>query len=73
MRLAGLTAYAVSCFLLHHVLQHHYFQMCRSSIFSAFTLGSSPYCTFVDNSLRVLQWSPLLAAAPLLQQNNFLA
>lgn len=66
MRLAPLLVYATSCFLLNNVLQYHYFNACRASIFHVFTLGESGYCAFIDKSLQALQWSPLIVAAPLL-------
>lgn len=64
-RLGGLALYSTSCWCLHHLLLGHYYTACRSSIL-AFVLPDTPYCTFVDASLRVLQCSPLLVAAPLL-------
>lgn len=66
-----LVAYAVSCFLLNHVLQFHYFQYCRSNIFALFTLGQSGYCAFVEKCLQILQWSPVVVAAPMLWGRNW--
>lgn len=68
--IAQLTGYAVSCFLLNNVLQLHYFQYCRSNIFTLFTLGQTGYCTFVDGCLKALQWSPIVVAAPLFLKRN---
>jgi len=70
MQIRTLLAYAVSCFLLNNVLQSHYFYVCRSSILSIFALDPGVYCQFVDKSLRALQWSPLIVAAPLLIERN---
>jgi hypothetical protein len=70
MRIRTLLAYSVSCFLLNNVLQAHYFHVCRSSIFSIFALDPGAYCQLVDRSLRALQWSPIIVAAPLLIERN---
>lgn len=64
-----LLGYSVSCFLLHHVLQHHYWWACRSTIFSIFLTNGSTYCTLIDNSLKALQWSPVVFAIPLFLNN----
>jgi hypothetical protein len=69
-RVHTLLAYAVSCFLLNNVLQNHYFHVCRSSILSIFALDQGAYCQLVDRSLRALQWSPIIVAAPLLLERN---
>lgn len=60
-RAACLTAYAVSCALLHSLLQQHYIGACRSSWLALFTLDPSPYCAVVRKGLTVLQWTPLVA------------
>jgi hypothetical protein len=70
-RVLHLTAYAVSCFLLNNVLQAHYYGACRSSVFALFTLGQSGYCHFIDSCLKVLQWSPVLVAAPMLLEDHW--
>lgn len=35
-----------------------------------FALGESSYCRFVDACLKVLQWSPLAIAGPMLMKNE---
>lgn len=59
-RLAYLGAYAASCFVLHSLLQQHYFSACRASWLALFSLDPGPYCALVRKGLSVLQWSPLL-------------
>lgn len=65
MHVSALVGYSVSCYLLHHLLQHHYLWSCKSSIFTLFLADGSTYCTFLENCLRALQWSPILAAGPI--------
>lgn len=60
-RLVALCGYALSCSALHGLLQHHYYNTCRSSWFALFAVDPSPYCALVRRGLSVLQWSPLIA------------
>lgn len=56
--------YALTCFLLHHLLATHYSNACRPSWWS-FGFDSSAYCAFVHKALHALQAGPLLAVAHL--------
>jgi hypothetical protein len=69
MRYVHVVAYAFSCALLHHLLQLHYYQSCKSSIFAAFFIEQSPYCEVVKRSLSALQWSPLIIVGALGHNN----
>lgn len=69
MHLGFYLAYSICCFLLNHVLQHHYFSVCKTSLASLFALHPSAYCHFVDKTLKVLQFSPIFIATPLIQQH----
>lgn len=68
-RVAGLALYSTSCWCLHNLLLGHYYTSCRSSLL-AMIFPDTPYCAFVNASLRVLQCSPLVVAAPLLLSHN---
>lgn len=70
MHIGALVGYSVSCYLCHHLLQYHYLWSCKSSIFTLFLADGSTYCTFLENCLRALQWSPVLVAAPLFLNPN---
>lgn len=60
--MVSLCAYAVSCAVLHQLLQQHYYSTCRGSWFALFSLDPGPYCAIVRKGLTALQWSPLLAS-----------
>jgi hypothetical protein len=59
-RVAVLLAYALSCALLHGLLQQHYTAAC-GTWFSMFYAESSPYCAFLRGGLKALQVAPVLA------------
>lgn len=57
--------YALVCALLHHLLSHHYADVCRPRWWPLGT-DVTPYCAIVHQALHALQASPLLALAPAL-------
>ena len=57
-------AYALTCFLLHHLLSTHYTDACRPRWWS-FGVDASVYCAFLHKALYALRAGPLLALANL--------
>lgn len=59
--------YALTCYLMHHVLAYHFYTMCSTSLLGFLGFAPTPYCQFVDKALKVVQWAPLGAAVPFLR------
>ena len=69
MHIGFFLMYAVTCYLLNHVLQYHYYAACSTSLLGFLGFAPSPYCQFVDTSLKLVQWAPLAAIVPFVNLN----
>jgi hypothetical protein len=65
-----LALYSTSCWCLHNLLLVHYYDTCRTTLWS-FVFPETAYCSLVNASLQTLRCSPLVVAAPMLLSHNF--
>lgn len=71
-RVVKFAAVAVSCSLLHTLLQAHYLSTCRSNWLALFSLDPGPYCALVRRGLAALQFSPLVVVGLLVPRDLLL-
>ena len=64
-----LGVYSGSLLVMHNLLKHHYFDVCKASLLSVFW-NDSRYCVFIDSMMKMVSAMPL-AAIPFVSQNGF--
>jgi hypothetical protein len=63
--LQSLGVYFLVCFVtfhIHYAIQRHHYLECRSTLWKSYTSNVSPYCTFLKNTIQVVEDVPKDAA-----------